>query len=238
MIVVSMNYYTPEEAAPDGPKISRYARGRDYHDVLGERLRDFVQWLNDTVPGATSRWYVDTGPVMEKAWAQRAGIGWVGKHTTLISPEYGSWVFLGVVLTTASLFADDAAVDRCGTCTRCIDACPTAAIVEPYVLDARRCIAYLTIEHRGPLPEDLEHALEGWIFGCDICQDVCPWNDKLQRPTEEPAFTPRPGMIAPSVVDLLAMTDDAFTVRFDGTPVVRARSEGMKRNCRAVRTRG
>jgi epoxyqueuosine reductase len=235
---VSMNYFTPEEPAPDGPKISRYARGRDYHDVLGDRLKEFVLWLNDTAPGSTSRWYVDTGPVMEKVWAQRAGIGWIGKHTTLISPELGSWVFLGVVLTTVSLIADEPAVDRCGTCTRCIDACPTAAIVEPYVLDAGKCIAYLTIEHRGPLPQEFEHALDGWIFGCDICQDVCPWNEKLPRRTEEPAFAPRQEMLAPSAEELLAMTEDMFKERFAGTPVLRARSEGMKRNCMALQGRG
>jgi epoxyqueuosine reductase len=238
VIVVSMNYFTPEQSVPDGPKISRYARGRDYHDVLGERLKEFVRWLNDTAPGTTSRWYVDTGPVMEKAWAQRAGIGWIGKHTTLISPVDGSWVFLGVVLTTASLIADDGAADRCGTCTRCIDACPTDAIVEPYVLDAGKCIAYLTIEHRGPLPHAFEHALDGWIFGCDICQDVCPWNEKLPRPTEEPAFAPRPESLAPSADELLAMTDEAFKARFEGTPVVRARAEGIQRNCRVLQSRG
>jgi epoxyqueuosine reductase len=237
VIVVSMNYFAPEPPAPEGPKISRYARGLDYHDVLGERLKEFVQWLHDTAPGATSRWYVDTGPVMEKAWAQRAGIGWIGKHTTLISPEHGSWVFLGVVLTTASLIADAAAVDRCGTCTRCIDACPTAAIVEPYVLDAGKCIAYLTIEHRGPFPPGLGQSLDGWIFGCDVCQDVCPWNEKLPRPTQEPAFATRPEMIAPVAAELLALSDDAFNEQFKGTPVVRARPEGMRRNCIAYQNR-
>jgi epoxyqueuosine reductase len=235
VIVVSMNYYVPS-AAPEGvPKISRYARGTDYHDVIGGRMQEFVRWLGETFPGTSSKWYVDTGPVMEKPWAQRAGIGWIGKHTTLISPVDGSWVFLGVVLTTASLDADERAVDRCGSCTACIDACPTAAIVEPYVLDAGKCIAYLTIEHRGAFTPDGEASLDGWIFGCDVCQDVCPWNAKRAHPTPEAAFAPRAGMLAPDADVLIGLDEKKFGELFAGTPVLRAKAAGMKRNCIAYR---
>jgi epoxyqueuosine reductase len=233
VIVVTKNYYVPGEPPEGAPKIARYARGLDYHDVIGPRLEEFVRWLAETIPGAESRWYVDTGPVMEKAWAQRAGLGWVGKHTTLISPDDGSWVFLGVVLTTASLIADEPAADRCGSCTVCIDACPTAAIVEPYVLDARKCIAYLTIEHRGAFDPDDAASLDGWIFGCDACQDMCPWNAKLAHPTDEESFVPRPGTVAPDAGALMAMEQTVFDEQFAGTPVLRAKLAGMKRNCAA-----
>jgi epoxyqueuosine reductase len=205
----------------------------DYHDVIGARLKEFVRWLAETIPGAIGKWYVDTGPVMEKAWAQRAGIGWIGKHTTLISPDDGSWVFLGVVLTTASLIADEPAVDRCGSCTACIEACPTAAIVEPYVLDAGKCIAYRTIEHRGAFAPDVAASLDGWIFGCDVCQDVCPWNTKRAHPTDETAFAPNPGTLAPDAHALIEMSDNEFADHFAGTPVLRAKADGMKRNCTA-----
>lgn len=233
VIVVTKNYFVPGEVPEAAPKIARYARGLDYHDVMGPRLEEFVRWLTETIPDAVSRWYVDTGPVMEKAWAQRAGLGWIGKHTTLISPDDGSWVFLGVVLTTASLIADEPAADRCGSCTACIDACPTAAIVEPYVLDARKCIAYLTIEHRGAFAPDEAASLDGWIFGCDTCQDVCPWNAKLAHPADEKSFVPRPGTVAPDADAVMAMEQPAFDEMFAGTPVVRAKLAGMKRNCAA-----
>lgn len=231
IIVVSMNYYEPTPVPDEGPKISRYARGEDYHEVMGRRMTEFVRWLAGALPETTSRWYVDTGPVMEKPWAQRAGIGWIGKHTTLISPRDGSWVFLGVVLTTASLVPDAPALDRCGSCTACIDACPTQAIVEPYVLDAGKCIAYLTIEHRGAFEPDVEHSLDGWIFGCDICQDVCPWNAKRAHPTAEAAYAPRGVTAAPDAEVLLGLDEPQFTELFAGTPVLRAKVAGMKRNC-------
>jgi epoxyqueuosine reductase len=233
VIVVSMNYYVPASVPEGVPKISRYARGNDYHDVVGRRMEEFVRWLDEAIPGALSKWYVDTGPVMEKAWAQRAGIGWIGKHTTLISPADGSWVFLGVVLTTASLIADEPGVDRCGSCTACIDACPTTAIVEPYLLDAGKCIAYLTIEHRGAFEPEVAASLDGWIFGCDVCQDVCPWNAKLAHPTAEQAFEPRGGTVMPDADALIRVNENEFGELFAGTPVLRAKAAGMRRNCAA-----
>ncbi len=230
VIVVAMNYYTPAPHAPGSSYISRYAWGDDYHDVLEPRLGDVAGWLAGEVPGSNSRWYVDTGPVMEKAWAQRAGIGWIGKHANVITQTHGSWVFLGVILTTADLEPDAPALDRCGSCTRCIDACPTAAIVDPYVVDARRCISYLTIEHRGPLPGDFAHRLEGWIFGCDICQDVCPWNTKHGTATAETGFSPREGLLAPDTHALAGLDDAEFKARFRGSPILRTGAAGLRRN--------
>jgi epoxyqueuosine reductase len=233
VVVVALNYYTAGSQPPEGAKISRYAWGDDYHDVLGPRLASLSAWLTSASPGSSSRWYADTGPVMEKAWAQRAGIGWLGKHATVITPTHGSWVFLGVVLTTAECEPDPPATDHCGTCTRCIDACPTDAIVEPYVVDARRCISYLTIEHRGPLPAEFEGELGGWIFGCDICQDVCPWNTRFSAETPEPSFLPREGMVVPDTAALHALDDAEFSRRFQGSPLLRTGAAGLRRNIAA-----
>jgi len=233
IVVVAMNYYTPASHPPEAAKISRYAWGDDYHDVLGSRLAEVTSWLGIAVPGSASRWYVDTGPVMEKAWAQRSGIGWIGKHATLITTTHGSWVFLGVLLTTVELMPDEPALDRCGTCTLCLEACPTKAIVEPYVVDARRCISYLTIEHRGELPAEFAGQLNGWIFGCDICQDVCPWNMKHSTETTDPAFSPRDGMLDPDTGELGGLDETEFKSRFQKSPLLRTRAEGLRRNNRA-----
>ncbi len=232
VIVVAMNYYTPFLHGTEGTpaKISRYAWGEDYHEVMGERLNRLWEWMQEEFSGVEGRWYVDTGPVMEKAWAQRAGIGWLGKHTNIISRECGSWMFLGVIISSLELEPDVPAVDRCGTCTRCIDACPTAAIVEPYVLNAGRCIAYLTIEHRGPIDPELSGALEGWVFGCDVCQDVCPWNHKRASASLLDAFEPWEGFLHPDVEEWGKMTSEEFAGRFEGSPVLRAKYAGFTRN--------
>jgi epoxyqueuosine reductase len=236
VVSVALNYYSPVAHAsdPGTGKISRYAWGDDYHDVLGTRLKQLQDWMTREFPGSRNLWYVDTGPVMEKAWAQRAGIGWIGKHTNVITREQGSWVFLGEVFTTLDLDPDPPETDHCGTCTLCIEACPTGAIVEPYVLDAGRCISYLTIEHRGPLPESLTPKFEQWIFGCDICQDVCPWNQKFATAAREPAFLPRPGNETPPLNTWAAMNEEEFGRKFRGSPVRRARWSGLLRNIRAV----
>ena len=232
VIVVAMNYYTLSVHGTEGPatRISRYAWGEDYHSVMGERLFQLWVWMREEFPGVEGRWYVDTGPVMEKAWAQRAGIGWPGKHTNVISREFGSWVFLGVIISSLALEPDAPAVDRCGTCTRCIDACPTAAIVDPYVLDAGRCISYLTIEHRGPIDPDVSGGLDGWLFGCDVCQDVCPWNRKRATASPLAEFSPRDGFLHPDVQAWREMTGDEFVAQFAGSPVLRAKHAGFVRN--------
>ncbi len=235
VVSVAMNYYTPGEH-PDDPstgKISRYAWGDDYHLVIPQRLEALVSGLRALDPRIDAKVYVDTGPVMDKAWAVRGGIGWLGKHTNVITRAYGSWVFLGEIILNAELEYDVPVEDLCGTCSACIDACPTNAIVEPYVLDASRCISYLTIEHRGPLPVDLAASLERWVFGCDVCQDVCPWN-RFQQPTEEQAFAARPANRAPALAELADLSAEEFTERFRRSPVKRTKREGLARNARAA----
>jgi epoxyqueuosine reductase len=237
VIVVARNYYTPHEhpGDPDHAKISRYAWGRDYHNILPKKLKQLHRYLQSLVPGAESRWYVDTGPVLEKSWAVRAGIGWMGKHTNVITRELGSWVFLGVLITSLELDYDQPIPDFCGECTRCIDACPTNAIIAPYQLDATRCISYITIEQKPKeeLPAELARSMENWAFGCDICQDVCPWN-RFQQPTGEASFEPRPGVLDLTLAELRAITDEEFQERFTGSPVRRATAEGMRRNARGI----
>ncbi len=232
VVVVAMNYHTDDDASHD-PRtgcISRYAWGDEYHRVLGERLQTLVEALENLVPDLQGRWYVDTGPVMEKAWAERAGLGWIGKHTNLIHRDLGSWIFLGAVITNAPLHASSAHRDYCGTCTACIDVCPTDAIVAPYVLDARRCISYLTIENRGPIPVEFRTAMGNRVFGCDDCQDVCPWNRFAQVSVQARSFAPRDHARAPALVELLKLDNDEFRSRFRDSPVLRARRNGFVRN--------
>lgn len=221
VVVVAKNYYTP----PNGGSISRYAQGDDYHDVLTEKLRALAADIE--AMGARARACVDTAPVLEKAWAVRAGLGWQGKHSNVITKSHASWVFLGEIVTDAAIEPDAPFTeDLCGTCTRCIDLCPTRAIVAPYVVDSRRCIAYLTIEHRGAIDRDLRPLMDDLIFGCDICQDVCPWN-KFAQVTPEAAFEPR---AVPALAGYIGMTDAEFRARFKGSPVLRAKRGGFLRN--------
>jgi len=236
VIAVALNYYTDvqHDTGPGRGRISRYAWGDDYHDVLGRKLGELRDWLVSVSPGAGARAYVDTGPVMDKAWAVRAGIGWLGKHTNVITRGMGSWVFLGEILTTLALEPDDPAEDRCGTCTLCIQSCPTGAIVEPYVVDSNLCLSYLTIEHRGPVVGDVRGRFEGWIYGCDTCQDVCPWNLKFGTPSEDPSFLPREEFVSPPLETWQRMDQAEFSARFRGSPVKRAKHEGLLRNIAVV----
>ncbi len=234
VIVLAKNYYTPFEHddSPEHAKISRYAWGRDYHRVLPKKLKKLHRFMREEIdPAVENRWYVDAGPVMEKAWAVRAGLGWMGKHSNVITRTHGSWVFLGVMITSLELPPDEPIPDFCGSCTRCIDACPTDAIIAPYQVDATRCISYLTIEspRDEPIPEEHSDNMENWVFGCDICQDVCPWN-KFETPTDEQDFAPRPGRLDLTYDEIRAMTEEEFRERFQGSPVMRAKLEGMKRN--------
>ncbi|MEW6510051.1 MAG: tRNA epoxyqueuosine(34) reductase QueG [Bacteroidota bacterium] len=232
VIVLAMNYYTPHRHAsdPGTGKISRYAWGDDYHEVVGKRLTQMKDWLLEAFPGSEAKVHVDSGPVMEKVWAQRAGIGWEGKHTNVISRTLGSWIFLGEILTTLNLETDAHALDRCGTCTLCIEACPTRAIVEPYVVDSNLCLSYLTIEHRGPIEGEVRDRFDGWIFGCDVCQDVCPWNSKFAVVTTEPRFEPREGNVKPDLASWQTISADEFHERFRRSAVSRTKVEGLKRN--------
>jgi len=239
VVSVAINYFNPEQQVDDprAGKISRYAWGDDYHDVLRDKLRALLEWIRERAPDVESRICVDTAPMMDKAWAVRAGLGWIGKHTNLITKEYGSWVFLGQLLLSAELDYDSQIEsDHCGKCTACIDACPTAAIVAPYQLDATRCISYGTIELREPeLPEPIRSNLDGWVFGCDICQDVCPWS-RFSKQTEEARFAPREGIIAPKLQELTEMSQEEFSTRFRKSAIKRTKLTGLWRNALAAMT--
>jgi epoxyqueuosine reductase len=215
-------------------KISRYAWGDDYHDIVEKRLAILLEFILKQSPGARGKVYVDTGPVMDKVWAQRAGIGWIGKHTNVISLEYGSWIFLGEIILDIELEYDAPATDHCGTCSLCIEACPTGAIVEPYVVDANKCISYLTIEHRGDIAQELGSKFGHWLYGCDICQDVCPWNRKFARETEVKRFFPRKYNITPKLNAIAAMTQEEFSKKFSKSPVKRTKLAGLKRNAQVL----
>jgi epoxyqueuosine reductase len=220
--------YGPREDEASWSAVSRYARGADYHDLMRPRLAAVVECLREAGgPDVASRAAVDTSAVLERDLAARAGLGWIGKNTNLIAAGGGSYFFIGIVLTTAALVADGPAVDHCGTCTACLDACPTGAFVGPWVLDARRCLAYLTIEHRGDVPDEWKPAMGDWLFGCDVCQAVCPWNRKVP-PAREPALAPTAPL--PSLTSLLELDPAGFRARFRGSAMSRARRPGLARN--------
>ncbi len=214
--------------APGTGRIARYARGRDYHDVLFKRLRTLKDELLERWPEARARFYTDTGPVLERYWAGQAGIGWVGKHGGLVSQRHGCWLLLGVLLLDAELAVDLPHPDRCGSCTRCLDACPTDAFVAPYVLDSRRCLSYWTIEARGSIPEEYRAALDDRIFGCDDCYAACPWN--RDAPPGLDALAARPENQLPRLSELLGLDLEAFRQRFPKSPVKRAKRAGLLRN--------
>ena len=237
VISVLHNYYVPT-THPDSPnmgKISRYAWGDDYHDVLKEKLFLLFNWIQDHIGSVQGRAFVDSAPVLDKAWAQRSGLGWIGKHSNLINRSMGSFFFIGELIIDLELATDSSTTDHCGTCTRCIDACPTDAIYQPYAVDANRCISYLTIEHReDDIPIHLQARLENWIFGCDICQDVCPWN-KFKKPTQESRFLPRPGVVDRHIDDWIELDLESFRKQFKKNPVKRTKYAGFMRNVRMVK---
>jgi len=246
VVVVAMNYYTLHEhavgvgrdqAATLTGKVSRYAWGDDYHEVVGDRLRELLVWIKEEWPDAEGKICVDIQPIMDKAWAERAGLGWIGKHTNLITREYGSWVFLGELLLNLELDFDEVAVaDQCGSCTLCLEACPTGAIAEPYVVDANLCISHATIESRAvEMSSEVAGHLEGWLYGCDICQDVCPWNH-MSPATTETRFEPREGNVNASLSEVLELTPDAYATRFRRSAMKRAKLGGLQRNARALQT--
>jgi len=236
VISVALNYYTPHQR-PQGneyAKISRYAWGRDYHKVMLQKLKALTHWLQAEGEGIQARYYVDTGPVQDKVWAERAGLGWIAKNGNLITREYGSWVFLGEILTNLSLTPDTPHTQHCGTCTRCLEACPTRAIVKPFVVDANRCIAYHTIENRAAeLPSSIIPHLEGWVAGCDICQDVCPWNQRFAQPTDIADFEPYPGNVAPRLTELATLSDQEWHQRFPASALRRIKPQMWRRNAQA-----
>ncbi|HUI30653.1 MAG TPA: tRNA epoxyqueuosine(34) reductase QueG [Candidatus Acidoferrales bacterium] len=235
VISLGKNYYVPVNHDADFLNISRYAWGDDYHLVVGKMLSKYVGKLQKQFPAGKFLYYCDTGPLMDKVWAQRAGLGWIGKHTNVINREIGSWIFLSEVITDIICDYNEPEVDHCGSCRECIDACPTEAIVEPYVLDANKCISFLTIENKDEkIPDDLSSKLSNWVFGCDICQDVCPWNKKFQVSTDEPGFFPRSENLNLKAGEVHLMSGEEFAERFHQSPVKRAKHEGFQRNAKAI----
>jgi len=222
--------YSTECAEPSRAHVARYAWGDDYHDVIAARLDALVEWMRQASPEPfDARAYVDTGPVQERVFAQYAGVGWIGKNTCVINPELGSWVLLGEVLCSLPLEVDAPALDQCGTCTLCLEACPTQALVAPGVLDSNRCISYLTIEHRGPIPAPLRAEIGSHVYGCDICQEVCPWNAAAPT-TQDAAWQPRPAWDRPTIRDLERMSDDQLQRAVRGSAMRRAKVAGLRRN--------
>jgi epoxyqueuosine reductase len=240
LIMVGMNYLPgagcaagEAEAAPPG-KVARYARGADYHDVLRRKLNALLAWIQHEVPGCAGRGVVDTAPLLERDFARRAGLGWFGKNTMLLNKRLGSYFFLGALLLDIELRPDAPHLtSHCGSCTACLDACPTGAFVAPGQLDARRCLSYLTIEVKGSVPDALRPHMEEWLFGCDVCQEVCPWNRKAP-PGAEAALQPRPDLEAVDLVELLGLSEEAFRQRFRGTTLLRTRRRGLLRNAALI----
>jgi epoxyqueuosine reductase len=235
VVCVAINYYTPSQHENNSStgKVSRYAWGDDYHDVLSGKLRSLLAWIKQERPEAEGKICVDIQPAMDKA--VRAGLGWIGKHSNVITPEYGSWVFIGELLLNLELDYDNELIeDHCGTCTLCIDACPTQAIVEPYVVDSARCISFGTIELREPtIPGEMSDNLSGWLYGCDICQDVCPWN-RFEQVTSEKRFEPREGNVNAQLSEVLKLNHEEYAERFRGSAMKRAKLAGLQRNARAL----
>jgi epoxyqueuosine reductase len=236
VVMLGMNYKPAEEPGEPAPagKVARYARGLDYHDVLRQRLNALLARIRAEAPGCRGRGVVDTAPLLERDFARRAGLGWFGKNTMLLNKRLGSYFFLAALLLDLELRPDPAhETSHCGTCTACLDACPTQAFVGPGLLDARRCISYLTIELKGPVPPELRPGVGDWVFGCDVCQEVCPWNRKAP-PGTEPTLAGRPDLVALDPVELLGLSEEAFRHRFRSTPLWRPRRRGLLRNAALV----
>jgi epoxyqueuosine reductase len=235
VLAVGLNYHVKANRQPGSLAVARYGWGRDYHRVIDGRLRRLGRWLQDQVDGASWRTCVDSGPLMDKAWAEEAGLGWIGKHGNLINPKHGSWLLLGHLLTTVPLSPDKPAPARCGTCRLCIAACPTAAIREPFVVDSRRCISFHTIENRDPvLPPAIANHLQGWVAGCDICQDVCPWNRPDLPSATDPEVQPRPWLLDLQGYQALAWSDGDWDEHLRASALRRIKPWMWRRNLRAA----
>lgn len=232
IISLGMNYYTEHQHsnAEDFGKVSRYAWGKDYHLIVWEKLDQLITKLKEIDPAFEAKTYVDTGPVMDKAWAVRSGIGWLGKHSNVINRRGGSWFFIATVITNYEFDTSPVVDNFCGNCTACIDACPTNAIVQDFVVDANKCISYLTIENKGEIDHSLSGKFENWIFGCDICQEVCPWNKKFSSETKEKEFHPKEGNKEIALKSVGNMSEESFKQKFTESPILRAKLKGLKRN--------
>lgn len=231
VVSLLLNYYPVEIQKTDSDfKISKYAYGEDYHYVIKDKLKELFEFIQSEIGEVGGRVFVDSAPVMDKAWAKKSGLGWVGKNSNLIHPKHGSYFFIAELILDLELIPDGPIKDYCGTCTRCIDACPTDAIVAPYVVDGSKCISYLTIELKDAiLPNEFKGKMDNWMFGCDICQDVCPWN-RFSKPTSVAAFSPHENLLKMSKVDWMDLTEDVFRELFRNSAVKRTKFSGLKRN--------
>ena len=239
IISLTLNYYTHHQHSSNKNKgkVSRYAWGKDYHLIIWEMLENLEEELCDIDSEFSCKSYVDTGPLMDKVWAVKSGIGWMGKHSNIINRNYGSWFFIANIITNSEFDYAEQIPDFCGSCTACIDACPTEAIVSDYVVDSNKCISYLTIENKEDIPKELSGKFDGWLFGCDICQDVCPWNIKFSEPTFIKDFHPKNENIEIDLNEIDAMDSEDFKERFSGTPISRAKLKGLKRNAKFLNDR-
>ncbi|HTI58663.1 tRNA epoxyqueuosine(34) reductase QueG [Mucilaginibacter sp.] len=237
VISLGLNYYTDQiQLDPLAPKISKYAYGDDYHQVIKSKLKQLLDIINEKIGEVHGRAFVDSAPVLDKAWAKKAGLGWIGKNTNLINTKKGSFFFLAELIVDIELEYDvSSTADHCGTCTRCIDACPTEAIVAPYVVDGSRCISYLTIELKNEIPGEFKGKMDNWMFGCDVCQDVCPWN-RFSVLNHEPAFQPEAGLLGMNKYEWEDITEDIFLKVFKNSPVKRTKYSGLKRNIEFLRS--
>lgn len=233
VISLLLNYYPESKQADGAVKISRYAYGRDYHFVIKDKLKELLSFIRTHIGEVNGRTFVDSAPVLDRAWARRSGLGWIGKNSNLINPRTGSWFFIAELITDLELEQDAPIKDYCGTCTRCMDACPTDAIVNPYIVDGSKCISYFTIELKEDLPEDYKGRFADWAFGCDICQEVCPWN-RFALPHREPDFEPNQELLNYKTEDWLEMTEDVFNYKLKESPLMRPGLENMKRNVRFI----
>lgn len=229
VISLLVNYYPSEFQNPESYKISKYAYGKDYHNVIKKKVVKLLKSIKREIGDVPGRAFVDMAPIMDKAWAAKSGLGWIGKNSNLLTQKVGSFYFIAQLVIDLDLEYDHATTDHCGSCTACIDACPTQAIVQPYVVDGSKCISYFTIELKENMPNEMKGKLDDWMFGCDVCQDVCPWN-KFSKPHSEPAFSPYPELLSYSKKDWEEITEDTFAKVFTNSPLKRAQWEGVKRN--------
>ncbi|GAA6768510.1 tRNA epoxyqueuosine(34) reductase QueG [Flavobacterium sp. CGRL1] len=229
VVSLLLNYFPSESQNEESFKISKYAYGQDYHFVIKEKLKEFLHSIQENIGDVSGRAFVDSAPVLDKAWAAKSGLGWIGKNSNLITQRVGSFYFIAELILDLDLEYDHAVTDHCGSCTACIDACPTQAILAPYVVDGSKCISYYTIELKENLPNDMKGKFDEWMFGCDTCQDVCPWN-RFSKPHSEPLFNPNPDLLSFSKKDWTEITEETFRVVFKNSPIKRTKFDGLKRN--------